>query len=454
MNKLATALLSAGLILGPTSLRARAQEARDHVSIGHGATLAAGEAARDLVVVAGSATVAGTVTRDLVVVGGDAQVAGNVGRDLVVLGSARLGPNATIGRDTVVLGGTLDAAPGAAIEGRQTVLSLASLRPSFSSLKRWVLGGPLEGRPLAAGLWWNWLLAAVFGLLYVLIAAAAPEAVEACANNLAARPVGATLAGILGLSGLAPCLFLLLVSVVGIAAIPLLLLCAAGAVLLGKAGLCRWLGAKVRIQSPLPATAAGAALLAVLYAVPAAGLLACVIALVLAFGAALLTGVEMLRGESAKAAAHEPPAPATAPADKSVPAATAAASAQEIALPRAGFWLRLGAQLIDAFAFIVIGGVTHLLFLGLGGWALYQVGLWTWKGTTFGGMVVGIKGVRLDGRPMDLSVALIRHLASYLSALPLLLGFFWAGWDADKQTWHDKIAGTLVVRAPRGQPLI
>jgi uncharacterized RDD family membrane protein YckC len=30
--------------------------------------------------------------------------------------------------------------------------------------------------------------------------------------------------------------------------------------------------------------------------------------------------------------------------------------------------------------------------------------------------------------------------------LPLCLGIFWVGWDKRKQGWHDKIAGTLVIK--------
>jgi len=124
------------------------------------------------------------------------------------------------------------------------------------------------------------------------------------------------------------------------------------------------------------------------------------------------------------------------------------------ALPRAGFWRRFAATAIDGFAFVALGGVTGLLFWGLGGWAIYQVGMWAWKGTTLGGMIAGIKVARLDGRPMDAPVALLRCLASYLSAVPMFLGFFWAGFDPEKQTWHDKIAGTIVVRVPEARALV
>jgi uncharacterized RDD family membrane protein YckC len=34
------------------------------------------------------------------------------------------------------------------------------------------------------------------------------------------------------------------------------------------------------------------------------------------------------------------------------------------------------------------------------------------------------------------------------------LGFFWIAFDAGKQAWHDKIAGTVVVRVRKGVPLV
>jgi uncharacterized RDD family membrane protein YckC len=36
----------------------------------------------------------------------------------------------------------------------------------------------------------------------------------------------------------------------------------------------------------------------------------------------------------------------------------------------------------------------------------------------------------------------------------LFLGFFWILWDKDQQGWHDKIAGTVVVRLPKALPLV
>jgi uncharacterized RDD family membrane protein YckC len=87
-------------------------------------------------------------------------------------------------------------------------------------------------------------------------------------------------------------------------------------------------------------------------------------------------------------------------------------------------------------------------------WIAYHIGMWSWKGTTIGGVVCNLKVVRLDGRDADVSVCVVRGLASVFSALPLLLGFFWVGWTAERQSWHDKIAGTVIVRVPKGLSLI
>jgi uncharacterized RDD family membrane protein YckC len=61
-------------------------------------------------------------------------------------------------------------------------------------------------------------------------------------------------------------------------------------------------------------------------------------------------------------------------------------------------------------------------------------------------MILGVKVVKEDGSPLDVSTALVRVFASFVSALVLFLGFFWAGWSRQKQSWHDRIAGKVVIR--------
>lgn len=85
----------------------------------------------------------------------------------------------------------------------------------------------------------------------------------------------------------------------------------------------------------------------------------------------------------------------------------------------------------------------------------YFSGMWAWKGTTVGGVVLKLQVVRqANGGTLTFVVALVRALAAAFSIFVLFLGFFWIAWDRDKQGWHDKIAGTLVVRLPRALPLV
>jgi uncharacterized RDD family membrane protein YckC len=51
-------------------------------------------------------------------------------------------------------------------------------------------------------------------------------------------------------------------------------------------------------------------------------------------------------------------------------------------------------------------------------------------------------------------VALVRALAALFGVCVMFLGFLWILWDSERQGWHDKIAGTVVVKLPRGTPLV
>ncbi|MFZ8458448.1 RDD family protein, partial [Staphylococcus aureus] len=73
---------------------------------------------------------------------------------------------------------------------------------------------------------------------------------------------------------------------------------------------------------------------------------------------------------------------------------------------------------------------------------------------TVGGIICGIQVVRLDGRPIDWATAVVRALSCFLSLAAAGLGFVWIAIDSDRQSWHDKIAGTVVVRLPKGASLI
>jgi uncharacterized RDD family membrane protein YckC len=139
-----------------------------------------------------------------------------------------------------------------------------------------------------------------------------------------------------------------------------------------------------------------------------------------------------------------------------VPAAVgAAAPPGVIALPRVGFWRRLLASLIDfMLVMMVLAALTRRPQWFPFVWIAYHLGFWIWRGTTVGGVLCRVRIVHLDGRPLGPGAAIVRLLAACFSLAMAGLGFFWAGWSAEKQSWHDQIAGTTVVRVPRGTPLL
>ena len=77
----------------------------------------------------------------------------------------------------------------------------------------------------------------------------------------------------------------------------------------------------------------------------------------------------------------------------------------------------------------------------------YYVGFWTWRGQTPGMMVLGLRVAReSDGSSPGLGRSILRYVGYIISSIPLFLGFIWIGFDSRKQGWHDKLAGTVVVR--------
>ncbi len=125
-----------------------------------------------------------------------------------------------------------------------------------------------------------------------------------------------------------------------------------------------------------------------------------------------------------------------------------------------GFGSRFLALLID-FVVVVFCLVALEAFGGLDlmdnfllPWLGYHLVFWMWRGTTLGGIALGLKIERMNGEELTFGVVLVRALASIISFVCLGFGFFWASWDADRQSWHDKIAGTVIVRVPKGVSLI
>jgi uncharacterized RDD family membrane protein YckC len=127
---------------------------------------------------------------------------------------------------------------------------------------------------------------------------------------------------------------------------------------------------------------------------------------------------------------------------------------------RAGFWVRTFAYIIDAIGVgIVSGAIASIIGGGPTGNASTGLNLlfglayfcYFWSaqggGQTLGMRALNVKVVRTDGSALTLTQALIRYVGLVVSFICLFIGVIWVAFDADKQGWHDKIAGTYVIRA-------
>jgi uncharacterized RDD family membrane protein YckC len=128
--------------------------------------------------------------------------------------------------------------------------------------------------------------------------------------------------------------------------------------------------------------------------------------------------------------------------------------------PKAGFWIRFLAILIDGIIVAVVNSaIAAVLSLNTNGRSglqillglVYYVYFWSksspWPGQTIGSKLLNIRVIRTDGSDLELSQSLIRYVGFFISAICLLIGLIWAAFDPNKQGWHDKIAGTYVIKA-------
>ncbi len=115
-----------------------------------------------------------------------------------------------------------------------------------------------------------------------------------------------------------------------------------------------------------------------------------------------------------------------------------------------GFGPRLGAYILDWIILTIAGAILNVIHLGgldfFVGVAYFGY-FWSTTGQSLGMQALGMKVVRTDGQPVSAVVAIVRYLCYFISAIPFLLGFLWIIWDPKKQGFHDKIVGTVVVRA-------
>ena len=137
-----------------------------------------------------------------------------------------------------------------------------------------------------------------------------------------------------------------------------------------------------------------------------------------------------------------------------------------------GFWPRVGAAAIDSLLIVFITlplltavygreyWVTEAWVRGpadvLINWVLPAVAVvlfWVYRQATPGKMAISARIVDAQtGAKPTTGQLVVRYLGYYVAMIPLFAGIIWVAFDPRKQGWHDKLAGTVVVRPKRRGP--
>ena len=135
--------------------------------------------------------------------------------------------------------------------------------------------------------------------------------------------------------------------------------------------------------------------------------------------------------------------------------------------PLAGWWVRFFALFLDGLIIgipgaIIIGllaavagrssgggGIVLLLYaIWIVAYVAYFVYFWSKDGQTIGNRALHIRVVKEDGSPLTVGGGIVRYVGYIVDTIifGLPIGYIWAAFDSKKQAWHDKIAGTIVVK--------
>ena len=447
---------------------------RELVSVGGNNSLGPNEKANEMVTVAGNAESSGHINRDMVTVLGSAKLDGYVGGSMVVvMGNAELGPNAVIEREAVVIGGRLTKHPDARVGQEVNIPFLPpGVAKQFEDVPVFISECLFLARPISPNVPFTLYVAGVFMLFYLLLAAIFPGPMERSRKAIEEKPFNSFFAGVLVLACYIPFLILLVISVVGILLVPIFDLALLSISIFGKAVVFYFIGRQIArairvraLEHAILSILIGGAIIYAMYMIPFFGLFLFLVFSVLGLGAVCIAiGNSISERKEARQASMPPP-----PIGTALPGSGAGAAAQAgpgvtvqpgtplsqvepataAIFQRVGFWWRTLATFIDL---ILVGAITAVLTIQTPLIPLfaYFIIFWGWKGSSLGGMALGIRVQKISGEPMDWPTSIIRSLSSIVSFLPFMIGFFWAGWDPENQSWHDKIAGTTVVRVPKG----
>ena len=123
--------------------------------------------------------------------------------------------------------------------------------------------------------------------------------------------------------------------------------------------------------------------------------------------------------------------------------------------PRSGFWRRFAALFLDGLVLLIPSVILLLIFkqgaayqavstiVSLAYFTYFEGGP---SGATPGKRAMGIRVYDFrEGGAIGYGRGFLRQIGKWLSTIPLFLGYFWMLWDKENQTFHDKLAGSVVV---------
>ena len=446
----------------------------DVIVFNDNSTLGPNERSKDMITIGGNSSSSGYVDGDMVTIMGKSELNGYVDGDFVVImGSAELGPEAEVDGEVVVIGGRISRHPDSKID-RQTV-NIPFLSPEledrFQELPLIIHECVFLGRPISPNVRITLYVAGIFLIFYLLLGALFPRQIEKSRKAIEDKPLQSFFAGVLVMALYIPFAIILVLTIIGILLIPLLDIALLSIAVFGKAVSFVFIGRQIArairvsfLENPILSILIGGLVVYSLYMIPFFGLFLWIILSILGLGAVCIAIGDSISSRKAEHQRNTPP-PLQGPHSQQAQSGSAAQynqapvqpgtalsqidSATAVTFSRVGFWWRTLATIIDI---ILVSLITSILEIAipLVPFFVYFIVFWGWKGSTLGGMALGLRVQKISGEPMDWSTSFIRSFSSIVSFLPLCLGFFWAGWDPDNQSWHDKIAGTTVVRVPKG----
>ena len=128
--------------------------------------------------------------------------------------------------------------------------------------------------------------------------------------------------------------------------------------------------------------------------------------------------------------------------------------------PKAGFWLRFLANLCDnimvaliSIPFAIVTASTTGTIASVAQWLQFVVSFFVlayWVGTQGGSPLRRKLGVFIldqdDGSFIGQRRAAQRIMMSWISGIALLMGYLSMLWNPQSQTWHDRVAKSVVVK--------